>query len=80
MFKVLNSQGRFDDVQASVRMVSGQAVLYVDDAAPGGGFTEADCPPSPHLRRGHPPDGDAGLRSAFDWTPTSAWPSCSRRR
>jgi len=41
-FKVLNSQGRFDDVQASARLVSDQAVLYVDDAAPGGGFTEAE--------------------------------------
>ena len=41
-FKVLNSEGRFDDVTASVRLVSAQAVLYVDKTAPGGGFTASD--------------------------------------
>jgi len=41
-FKVLNAQGTFSDVQAGVRLVSDQAVLYVDDAAPGGGFTATE--------------------------------------
>lgn len=41
-FKVLDSQGRFEDVRASVRLVGAQAVLYVDDAAPTGGFTDAE--------------------------------------
>ncbi|MHB1192604.1 MAG: hypothetical protein ACYC6F_06105 [Longimicrobiales bacterium] len=79
-FKVLNSQGRFDDVQASVRLVSGQAVLYVDDAAPGGGFTEAELSafartfddvihPTVTRAFGTPSDLDANERVAILFTP-----------
>lgn len=41
-FRVLNAQGRFDDVRAVARLVGRQAVLYVDETAPGGGYTEAE--------------------------------------
>jgi len=41
-FKVLNARGTFDEVQAGVRMVSDQAVLYVDNTAPGRGFTDGE--------------------------------------
>lgn len=41
-FKVLNAGGRFDEVRAVARLVTGRAVLYVDEAAPGGGFTESE--------------------------------------
>ncbi len=41
-FNVLNARGTFDEVRARARLVSDQAVLYVDDTAPGGGFTDAE--------------------------------------
>jgi len=41
-FKVLNAERSFDDVSAVVRFVGQRAVLYVDEAAPDGGFTTED--------------------------------------
>lgn len=41
-FSVFESAGEFDQVTATARYVSQQAVLYVDNAAPSGGFTDAD--------------------------------------
>ncbi len=41
-FQVLNASGEFTEVQAVARLVSDQAALYVDEAAPGGGFTASD--------------------------------------
>lgn len=41
-FRVLNAQGKFDDVRAVARLVGRHAILYVDEAAPGGGFTEGE--------------------------------------
>ncbi len=41
-FSVFRSAGDFDQVTATARYVSQQAVLYVDDAAPSGGFTDTD--------------------------------------
>lgn len=41
-FKVLNADRNFDDVSAVVRFVGQRAVLYVDEAAPPGGFTTED--------------------------------------
>lgn len=41
-FKVYNGKGGFDDVRAVARFVSAQAVLYVDEAAPAGGFRDGD--------------------------------------
>jgi hypothetical protein len=41
-FQVLNAQGSFDEVRAVARYVGEQAVLYVDEAAPSGGFNTAD--------------------------------------
>ncbi len=41
-FQVLNSQGGFDQVEAVVRHVGLESVLYVDETTPGDGFSEAD--------------------------------------
>lgn len=41
-FHVLTASGSFDDVTAVARYVGRQAVLYVDKAAPTGGFDTAD--------------------------------------
>jgi hypothetical protein len=41
-FRVLNAQGRFDDVRAVARLVGRHAILYVDEAAPGGGFSAGE--------------------------------------
>jgi hypothetical protein len=41
-FKVLNAERAFDEVSAVVRFVGERAVLYVDEAAPDGGFTTDD--------------------------------------
>jgi hypothetical protein len=41
-FKVWNGKGSFDDVTAVARLVSDQAVLYVDENAPAGGYTDQD--------------------------------------
>jgi len=79
-FKVLNSQGRFDDVQASVRLVGNQAVLYVDETAPAGGFTDAELTafartfddvihPTVTRAFGAPSDLDSNERVAILFTP-----------
>jgi hypothetical protein len=41
-FSVLNSDGTFDPVTALVKHVSSHAVIYLDDEAPEGGFTDFD--------------------------------------
>ncbi|HSM60962.1 MAG TPA: hypothetical protein VK849_09205 [Longimicrobiales bacterium] len=41
-FKVLNADQGFDDVQAVALYVGERAAFYVDEAAPGGGFTSDD--------------------------------------
>ena len=41
-FNVINSQNGFDEVTAEVRVLSQHAIIYVDVAAPSGGFTDAD--------------------------------------
>jgi hypothetical protein len=41
-FHVLDAEGGFDQVEAVVRHVGLESVLYVDETAPGDGFTEAD--------------------------------------
>ena len=41
-FSVLNSEGTFDQVTAQVRYVSSHSVVYLDEQAPGQGYTEAD--------------------------------------
>jgi hypothetical protein len=41
-FQVLNAEGGFDQVEAVVRHVGLESVLYLDETAPGDGFTEAD--------------------------------------
>jgi hypothetical protein len=41
-FNVLNAEGTFDRVTAQVGFISTHALIYLDDQAPGGGFTEAD--------------------------------------
>jgi hypothetical protein len=41
-FKVLNADNGFDDVSAVARVVSDQAVIYLDETAPSGGFSDAD--------------------------------------
>ena len=79
-FKVLNAQGRFDDVQATVRLVSDRAVLYVDDAAPSGGFTASELTafadtfddlihPTVSQAFGTPSDLDGNERVAVLFTP-----------
>ena len=80
-FKVLNAQGRFDDVLAGVRLVSAQAVLYLDESAPGGGFTDAELAafaatfdglihPTVTGAFGAPSDLDANERVAILFTPS----------
>jgi hypothetical protein len=41
-FSVLNSDGTFDRVTAQVKHVSSHAVVFLDDEAPEGGFTDFD--------------------------------------
>ncbi len=41
-FNVLNRQNRTDRITAEVRAITDRAILYVDVAAPAGGFTQAD--------------------------------------
>jgi len=41
-FKVLNLDNEFDRVTARVRFVSGHSLVYVDEAAPSGGFTDPE--------------------------------------
>lgn len=41
-FKVFNGKGGFDDVTAVARLVGRQAVIYVDETAPVGGFTDLE--------------------------------------
>jgi hypothetical protein len=41
-FKVLNRAGKFETVSAEVHFVSEHAILYVDEAAPAGGFLPDD--------------------------------------
>ncbi|GMV04874.1 MAG: hypothetical protein AMXMBFR53_11540 [Gemmatimonadota bacterium] len=80
-FKVLNAQGAFDDVRGVARLVSEKAVLYVDETAPGGGFTLAELQgfastfdktihPVVTGAFGVPSDLDANERVAILFTPT----------
>lgn len=80
-FKVLNAQGGFDDVTAVARLVSSQAVLYVDEKAPGGGFTDQDLSafaadfdqvtfPTDTAAFGTPSDLDGNERVVILFTPT----------
>jgi hypothetical protein len=80
-FKVLNGGGGFDDVTAVVRLVSAQAVLYVDERAPAGGFTDQDLSrfasdfdevifPADTTAFGTPSDLDANERVVILFTPT----------
>jgi hypothetical protein len=41
-FKVLNSDYEFDKVVARVRLVTDHTILYMDEEAPAGGFTDVD--------------------------------------
>lgn len=41
-FKVLNAQRTFDEVTAVVRRVSRRAVFYIDESAPGGGYSDSE--------------------------------------
>lgn len=79
-FKVLNAEGTLDDISAVVRAVSRQAVLYVDDTAPGGGFTDQELRdfastfddvihPTITGSFGAPSDLDANERVAILFTP-----------
>jgi hypothetical protein len=77
---VLNAKGGLDDVRASVRLVGSQAVLYVDDAAPPGGFSDGDLAvfsstfdefihPTVTRAFGVPSDLDANERVVILFTP-----------
>jgi hypothetical protein len=79
-FKVLSPQGKLEDVRASVRLVGSQAVLYVDLAAPAGGFTDAELAafartfdefihPTVTRAFGVPSDLDSNERVAILFTP-----------
>ena len=80
-FKVLNSSGGFDDVTAVVRLVSDEAVFYVDQKAPAGGFTDQDLSrfaldfdeviyPTDTAAFGTPTDLDGNERVVILFTPT----------
>jgi hypothetical protein len=42
VFTVLNPEDKFDRITAHLRHVTGHSLVYVDEAAPGGGFTNED--------------------------------------
>ncbi len=80
-FKVLNSANGFDDVDAVARVVSDQAVIYVDERAPGGGYTDRDLEefaasfddviyPTDTQAFGVPSDLDGNDRVVILFTPT----------
>ena len=80
-FKVLNAQSRFDDVTAVARLVSAQAVIYVDEKAPPAGFTDQDLGrfasdfdeitfPTDTAAFGTPSDLDGNERVVILFTPT----------
>lgn len=81
-FKVLNTDGGFDDVTAVARVVGGQAVIYVDESAPtDGGFTDAELQdfagafdevihPTVTGAYGMPSDLDGNDRIVILFTPT----------
>jgi hypothetical protein len=80
-FKVLNSANGFDDVTAVARVVSDQAVIYVDERAPAGGYTDRDLEdfaasfddviyPTDTETFGFPSDLDGNDRVVILFTPT----------
>jgi len=80
-FKVWKGEGQFDDVNAVVRLVGAQAVLYVDEKAPTGGFTNQDLTqfaatfddvifPTDTAAFGTPSDQDGNERVVILFTPT----------
>jgi len=80
-FKVLNSANGFDDVTAVARVVSDQAVIYVDERAPAGGYTDGDLAdfaasfddviyPTDTQAFGFPSDLDGNERVVILFTPT----------
>ncbi len=80
-FKVLNSANGFDDVTAVARVVSDQAVIYVDERAPASGYTDLDLQefaasfddviyPTDTEAFGVPSDLDGNDRVVILFTPT----------